>query len=350
MFVTPPTLRRSQRIMNQRNVNSNTNPIQEVHHQLSNRSIVPNSEKCIPSNNFTTASLPDRQMHQQYDDNATGNNRISCRSLQDHDVTSQNFNLNTQQNTTASHISSNLVTSDRNRRRLQIQIEFAKKKQDATLRVLEIQEKLALAELDENDENYIDNNDDSHSIVEVDCRRNFVNNWLHNSKNVANNLVDKDNDTYINYSDDLNINQPNHYHRVPETYNIHNPNIHVNQEQIDRTTSSLQQIQPKINQIENWITRQTISKELPKFTGNPLDWPQFITQYKTSSRLCNLSNTENQMRLQKSLSGQALSVVQPLLIYPNNVDRVIEILERRFGRTEYIIRLLMERGRNFSVN
>lgn len=110
-----------------------------------------------------------------------------------------------------------------------------------------------------------------------------------------------------------------------------------------------QQDHPRIQNIETWITRQSINKDLPKFSGNPLEWPQFINQFESTSKMCNLSNIENQMRLQKCLSGQALNVVQPLLIYPQNVNRVIEILRNRFGRTEHIIHLLLDQVRNFCV-
>lgn len=100
-------------------------------------------------------------------------------------------------------------------------------------------------------------------------------------------------------------------------------------------------------QITKILTRQSLPKELPIFDGNPLDWPNFIYQFRNTSRICGFSNEENQSRLQKCLRGNAKSIVQSLLILPQNVDKVINLLETRFGRAEYIISLLLDKIRRF---
>ena len=99
-----------------------------------------------------------------------------------------------------------------------------------------------------------------------------------------------------------------------------------------------------VPKLEQFISRQSLRKELPTFDGNPLDWPNFICQYKNTTEICGFSNEENQNRLQKCLKGKAKEVVQTLLILPQNVSRVIECLEKRFGRPEYIISLLLDKA------
>lgn len=83
--------------------------------------------------------------------------------------------------------------------------------------------------------------------------------------------------------------------------------------------------------MSRWITRQSMPTDLPDFNGNSLEWHAFISQYRINSELCNFNNYENLARLQKCLKGKAREVVQSLLIFPDNVDRVIEVLESRFG-------------------
>lgn len=94
---------------------------------------------------------------------------------------------------------------------------------------------------------------------------------------------------------------------------------------------------PSDDKLEKFMTRQTLKLDLPLFSDNPLDWPNFISQFKETTNICKLTNLENMNRLQKSLTGKARSTVQALLTLPNKVDLVISTLERRFGRPKYVI-------------
>lgn len=85
---------------------------------------------------------------------------------------------------------------------------------------------------------------------------------------------------------------------------------------------------------------------MPIFCGNPLEWTEFVTQFKNCTRIYNLSSYENLLRLQKSLKWKAKDVVQSLLIQPDNVDRV---LEKWFSRAEYIIHQLLDKVQHFPV-
>lgn len=99
----------------------------------------------------------------------------------------------------------------------------------------------------------------------------------------------------------------------------------------DITQSNHDQV--TIPQITKILSRQSVPKDLPYFDGNPLDWPNFIYKFHNSNAICGFSNEENQCRLQKCLKGNAKKITQSLLIMPTNVQKVIDLLEFRFGRT-----------------
>ncbi|XP_074032901.1 uncharacterized protein [Leptinotarsa decemlineata] len=103
------------------------------------------------------------------------------------------------------------------------------------------------------------------------------------------------------------------------------------------------------NDIKKILTRQSVPKDLPNFNGDPTEWPNFIHQFENSTALCGYSKEENQSRLQKCLKGPAKKITQALLILPQNVDKVIELLKNRFGRSEHIITLLLDRLRKFPI-
>ncbi|XP_054091903.1 uncharacterized protein LOC105220591 [Zeugodacus cucurbitae] len=79
-------------------------------------------------------------------------------------------------------------------------------------------------------------------------------------------------------------------------------------------------------------------QDLPDFCGKPEDWPIFYTAFIESSAIYGYSNYENNQRLLKSLKGYAREAVKSLLIHPNNVGNIIELLKFRFGRPEQLIR------------
>lgn len=96
------------------------------------------------------------------------------------------------------------------------------------------------------------------------------------------------------------------------------------------------------NAYQPYMLRQN-AKDLPKFDGNPDDWLLFRTQFYSSTKMCNVSESENLMRLQRALSGQAREAVKALLELPQNMNAIMEMLHVRFGRDEYIIKNLIKR-------
>lgn len=87
--------------------------------------------------------------------------------------------------------------------------------------------------------------------------------------------------------------------------------------------------------------RHVIGKKLPLFDGNPLQWPTFLSQFENSTKICQLTDSENLIRLE-ALKGDAHKAVEKLLYMPENVSSIIEILRKIFGRPEYIINSLLE--------
>ncbi|XP_062538388.1 uncharacterized protein LOC134206676 [Armigeres subalbatus] len=91
--------------------------------------------------------------------------------------------------------------------------------------------------------------------------------------------------------------------------------------------------------------RQSLAKELPRFSGDPADWPIFISSYRYTSEACGFTEGENMLRLQRCLSGAALETVRSRLVLPAAVPQVIETLRMRFGRPELLINALLRKVR-----
>lgn len=87
--------------------------------------------------------------------------------------------------------------------------------------------------------------------------------------------------------------------------------------------------------------RQAISKELPTFSGNPDEWPLFLSSFNNTTAMCGFSDTENIIRLQKSLKGRAYDAVKSRLMHPANVNGVMATLRMMFGQPEAIVHTLI---------
>ncbi|XP_062704660.1 uncharacterized protein LOC134286963 [Aedes albopictus] len=91
--------------------------------------------------------------------------------------------------------------------------------------------------------------------------------------------------------------------------------------------------------------RQVMGKDLPTFSGNPEEWPIWISNFRRSTSTCGFSEDENLIRLQRCLKGPALEAVRSRLLCPSSVPHVIRTLEMRYGRPETLIRSMTERVR-----
>lgn len=70
-------------------------------------------------------------------------------------------------------------------------------------------------------------------------------------------------------------------------------------------------------------TRQVISRDLPVFSGDPIEWPLFFSSYNHSTVACGYTDSENLLRLQRSLKGVAKEAVSSFLLHPFTVPQVL---------------------------
>ncbi|KAJ0181222.1 hypothetical protein K1T71_003307 [Dendrolimus kikuchii] len=90
------------------------------------------------------------------------------------------------------------------------------------------------------------------------------------------------------------------------------------------------------------FNRLCTAKELPLFSGDPLDWLYFKKAFEESSRICNFSEDENLWRLRKSLHGAAKDAVTALLISATSVETIMSSLELQFGNPDIIINRILQ--------
>ncbi|XP_055523114.1 uncharacterized protein LOC129717278 [Wyeomyia smithii] len=94
---------------------------------------------------------------------------------------------------------------------------------------------------------------------------------------------------------------------------------------------------------QHLAARQVLGKELPIFSGNPEDWPIFISSFQQSTIACGYTDAENLIRFQKCLRGRALDTVKSRLLLPSGVPHVIKTLRTLYGRPELLIHSLIDK-------
>lgn len=92
--------------------------------------------------------------------------------------------------------------------------------------------------------------------------------------------------------------------------------------------------------------RQVVSKELPIFSGDPRDWPIFISKLRESTQQCGFTASENLDRLSRCLKGQAYDAVRTDLANPEALSSVIATLRMLYGRPETIYHALVNHVRD----
>ncbi|XP_062539019.1 uncharacterized protein LOC134207312 [Armigeres subalbatus] len=92
--------------------------------------------------------------------------------------------------------------------------------------------------------------------------------------------------------------------------------------------------------------RQVMPRDLPQFSGNPADWPVFISSFKNSTLACGYTRAENLCRLQRCLKGAAYEAVQSRLLLPESVPHVLDTLCLLYGRPELLIHALLDKIRS----
>nr|XP_049463411.1 uncharacterized protein LOC120956042 [Anopheles coluzzii] len=83
--------------------------------------------------------------------------------------------------------------------------------------------------------------------------------------------------------------------------------------------------------------------ELPTFSGESREWPMFIRMFEKSTEVYGFTDEENLLRLQRVLKGEAMESVGHLLLLPNSLKDVLEMLEAQYGRPDQIIEATIEK-------
>lgn len=97
-----------------------------------------------------------------------------------------------------------------------------------------------------------------------------------------------------------------------------------------------------VEEMSKMMRRQTI-QELPKFTGNPQDWPRFKRAFDETTTEGEFDPRENLSRLERAIpkGSVAFNAIEPLLLDAANVEAIVDQLEFRFGRPERIYESLL---------
>jgi hypothetical protein len=84
------------------------------------------------------------------------------------------------------------------------------------------------------------------------------------------------------------------------------------------------------------LATQILGLDLPKFSGETREWPSFVTTYRRTMDDCQFTESENMERLRKSFEGKARQFIKMVLL-TNNAERVIEILRKNYGNSDFIL-------------
>ena len=101
--------------------------------------------------------------------------------------------------------------------------------------------------------------------------------------------------------------------------------------------------------MEHYQTRMRLWS-LKCFDGDPKDWPYFKWVYDWSNKEADFSDGENLRRLREFLKGKAKKEVNMLLDNAENVGRIIEILENKFGRIEMVFQVYYSQLANMKLS
>ncbi|XP_058828346.1 uncharacterized protein LOC131688193 [Topomyia yanbarensis] len=113
--------------------------------------------------------------------------------------------------------------------------------------------------------------------------------------------------------------------------------------------SNMQQLHMPLHHVpsgEQIAARHVMQRDLPTFSGDPQDWPMFLSSFQSSTMACGYTDVENLSRLQRCLKGQALESVKSRLLLPQSVPHVMETLQMLYGRPEILIHSLLQKLRS----
>ncbi|XP_055701708.1 uncharacterized protein LOC129800984 [Phlebotomus papatasi] len=92
-----------------------------------------------------------------------------------------------------------------------------------------------------------------------------------------------------------------------------------------------------------FMSRQTMMKDMKTFDGSYQEWPIFSSWWNSTATACEFTQEEALTQLEKCLKGDARETVQFLLHDSRNLQLILDKLEKRFGRPEFLIMTMMEK-------
>ncbi|XP_055614692.1 uncharacterized protein LOC129761013 [Uranotaenia lowii] len=113
--------------------------------------------------------------------------------------------------------------------------------------------------------------------------------------------------------------------------------------------NQLVQQQPVLLNAQQLAARHVVSRDLPRFSGDPLEWPVFLSTFESTTAMCGIQPDENLVRLQKCLVGSAREKVLNLLTIPSAVPEIIATLREECGRPDQLIHCMLSKIRRGSL-
>lgn len=99
---------------------------------------------------------------------------------------------------------------------------------------------------------------------------------------------------------------------------------------------------PQVGSVtEKMLVRQSVGRDLPPFSGRPEEWPSFIATFKRTTTACGFTDAENVERIRKCLRGSAAKSVECLLVSPQSLPKVLQILEEKYGQPEVVVHAMV---------
>lgn len=93
-----------------------------------------------------------------------------------------------------------------------------------------------------------------------------------------------------------------------------------------------------MSEINSGLTkRSNVSKKLPKFPGNPIQWMHFREAFKLSTELWGSTDRENISRMFEALGGDTRKSVSTLLATTDKANSIIRALDLQFDKKNAIV-------------
>jgi hypothetical protein len=82
-----------------------------------------------------------------------------------------------------------------------------------------------------------------------------------------------------------------------------------------------------LNDVSKLLARQVLGIDLPKFSGDVKEWPNFITTYRRTTKDGDFLESKNMDRLRECILGPARNCVR-MIFLTNNAEKLLRCLKR----------------------